>query len=314
MSSFWISFNAVIPFVLYLSYGWAARRAGITDADILKKMNKVTFRCFYPLLMFENMYSMGGSYPLSRAFTLLAMGSLALSMGLAACLIPRILKDPKQIPVMIQGIYRSNILLFALPLVENLFGSSEAHKAAALLVIVVPVYNISATIFLELYSDRGKTSPAKFLYNILTTPLVAGALVGMAFVLLKIPVAPQVMKVIENFSDLTTPLALFILGGTLQFESLGKHLKMLTAALFVKMFCIPALLLVPAVAAGIPPIERFLLTVALYATPVATASFPMAQAYDADADLAGEQVVYTTLAAVPVIFLWIMFLASAGLL
>ncbi len=52
----------------------------------------------------------------------------------------------------------------------------------------------------------------------------------------------------------------------------------------------------------------------LYATPEATASFPMAQAYGADADLAGEQVVLTTVCTVLILFCWIVFMQNTGMI
>ena len=179
--------------------------------------------------------------------------------------------------------------------------------------IVVPVYNVSATIILEMYSGREHSSPLKFLFSILTTPLVFGAWVGLLFKFLNIPIAAPVMKVIDQFADMTTPLALFILGGTLEFASLGKHMKMLSIVMAIKMVLIPAVMLAVSTVAGLSAMERFLMLV-LYATPEATASFPMAQAYGADADLAGEQVVLTTVCTVLILFCWIVFMQNTGMI
>ncbi len=313
MDSFLISFNAVFPFAIYLGFGYAVRRSGLADLEFLRKLNRVAFRAFYPLLMFNNMYSIGDSFPLSGKYFMLAVVSLAVTIAAACIAVPRLVSDRKKIPVLIQGIYRSNILLFAVPLVQNLFGDADVVKAAALVVIVVPVYNISATILLELYSGKENTSPLKFLIAIITTPLIFGAWVGFLFKLLNIPIAAPLMKVIKQFADMTTPLALFILGGTLQFKSLGKHLKLLWVSYIIKQFLIPAAMLAAGIFIGLSPIELFL-GVALYATPVATAAFPMAQAYGADADLAGEQVVFTTVGALFSCFFWILFMQYFNLL
>ncbi|MBQ7535653.1 MAG: AEC family transporter [Stomatobaculum sp.] len=313
MNSFWISFNAVIPFVLYLAFGYGVRRAGLADIAFLRKLNKVSFQAFFPLLMFDNMYTIGDSFPLTAKFFAFAMASFVVTIGGSFAVVPKIIKDQRQIPVIIQGVYRSNILLFAVPLVQNLFGDSEMVMAAALVVIVVPVYNVTATIILEMYSGREKSSPLKFLISILTTPLILGAWVGFLFKLLNVPIAPPVMKVIGQFADMTTPLALFILGGTLEFVSLGKHMKMLTVVMAIKMILVPAGMLFFGTLIGLSTMERFL-ALALYATPVATATFPMAQVYGADADLAGEQVVLTTICSVVILFFWIVFMQSMGMI
>ena len=302
MNSFWISFNAVLPFILYLAFGYGVRRSGMADLPFLRKMNRMAFRAFYPLLMFCNMYTIGDSFPLSMKFLAISVASMFIIIGASCALVPKFIKDPRQIPVIIQGLYRSNILLFAVPL-----------KAAALVIIVVPVYNVSATIILEMYSGREHSSPLKFLFSILTTPLVFGAWVGLLFKFLNIPIVAPVMKVIDQFADMTTPLALFILGGTLEFTSLGRHMKMLSIVMAIKMVLIPAVMLAVSTLAGLSAMERFLMLV-LYATPEATASFPMAQAYGADADLAGEQVVLTTVCTVFILFCWIVFMQSMGMI
>ena len=306
MNSFWISFNAVLPFILYLAFGYGVRRSGMADLPFLRKMNRMAFRAFYPLLMFCNMYTIGDSFPLSMKFLAISVTSMFVIIGSSCVLVPKFIKDPHQIPVIIQGLYRSNILLFAVPLVQNLFGDTEMVKAAALVIIVVPVYNVSATVILEMYSGREHSSPLKFLFNILTTPLVFGAWVGLLFKFLNIPIAAPVMKVIDQFADMTTPLALFILGGTLEFTSLGKHMKMLTIVMAIKMVLIPAVMLAVSTIAGLSSMERFLMLV-LYA-------FPMAQAYGADADLAGEQVVLTTVCTVLILFCWIVFMQNMGMI
>ena len=143
MNSFWISFNAVLPFILYLAFGYGVRRSGMADLPFLRKMNRMAFRAFYPLLMFCNMYTIGDSFPLSMKFLAISVASMFIIIGASCALVPKFIKDPRQIPVIIQGLYRSNILLFAVPLVQNLFGDTEMVKAAALVIIVVPIYNVS---------------------------------------------------------------------------------------------------------------------------------------------------------------------------
>ena len=52
----------------------------------------------------------------------------------------------------------------------------------------------------------------------------------------------------------------------------------------------------------------------MFATPVAAASYPMAQSMDADADLAGEYVVITTVLSIVTMFCWILVLKGWGLI
>ena len=112
---------------------------------------------------------------------------------------------------------------------------------------------------------------------------------------------------------MTSPLALFVLGGTLQFNAIHKNLKYLVPTLGFKLFILPAIMLALGYMVGLRELELFLL-VAVYGTPVAAASYPMAQNMGGDGELAGEFVVISTVAATFTLFLWIFFMKSVGLI
>ena len=72
---------------------------------------------------------------------------------------------------------------------------------------------------------------------------------------------------------------------------------------------IPSIIMMLAVKLQFRPVECFVLF-AMFATPVAAASYPMAQNMGGDGELAGELVVASTVVSVVTIFLWIYFLKS----
>ena len=173
--------------------------------------------------------------------------------------------------------------------------------------IVVPLYNVMAVIVLEYYRGcRPKLLP--LLKKIFTNPLILGALAGGAFTLLGIRVPSVLEAPIHQLSALTTPLALFVLGGTLQFSSIREHLSCLTATLVCKLLVFPAVTLWLSGLLGLQPVERFLL-LSVFATPVATASYPMAESMDGDGKLAAEFVAISTVASVATLFFWLTFFA-----
>ena len=50
---------------------------------------------------------------------------------------------------MIQAVYRSNFVLFAMPLTESVFGQSGLAAASVMVAIIVPFYNVTAVVILE---------------------------------------------------------------------------------------------------------------------------------------------------------------------
>ena len=64
---------------------------------------------------------------------------------------------------------------------------------------------------------------------------------------------------------------------------------------------------------GISGAELFVVF-CMFATPVAAASYPMAQSMGGDADLAGEYVLVSTLLSIVTIFFWILILKNFGMM
>ena len=141
--------------------------------------------------------------------------------------------------------------------------------------------------------------------------LMAAVMVGLVFFFLGIHVPKSLLTPIAAFADATSPVALFVLGGTLHFNAIRGNLKYLVPALSLKLLVLPAVMLALGYAFGLRDLELFLL-VAIYGTPVAAASYPMAQNMGGDGELAGQFVVLSTVASVVTIFLWVYFLNSIG--
>ena len=176
--------------------------------------------------------------------------------------------------------------------------------------IVIPIYNVTAVIILEMFNG-GRVRPSVLLKNVCTNPLIMGAMTGLVFYLLNIKLPASVETPIAQFAALSTPLALFVLGGTLHFSAIRNNLKYVVPSMTLKLLVLPAIITVIATVLGFNNLERFILF-ELYATPVATASYSMAQNMGGDGELAGQFVVLSTTASVVTIFLWVFLFTGIG--
>ncbi|MDO5391913.1 MAG: AEC family transporter [Eubacteriales bacterium] len=310
MENFWVAVNAVVPFCIYIAFGLFTRSIGLVAEDFTKQLNQMVFRAFFPIMMFYNLYSMDLSQKFDGKLVLTGIGSLFVLIALLCLIVPLIVKENSRCGVMIQAIYRSNFVLFAIPLTESVFGSEGVALASMMVAIVVPIYNVVAVIVLE-YFRGGVPKIGQLAKNVLSNPMIMGAIVGLVFFGLHMHLPACVEKPVKAFSDLSTPLALFVLGSTLHFSSIRKNLKYLVSALGLKLVIIPSIIMVLAVKLQFRPVECFVLF-AMFATPVAAASYPMAQNMGGDGELAGELVVTSTVVSVFTIFLWIYFLKNIG--
>ncbi len=309
---FLLALNAVVPFILYMTFGYVVVHGfKLTDSEFLSRLNRLVFRCFFPILMFNNFSKMdfsggvkGGFIVFTGTAILLLIAILVLTMGF-------FVKENARKGVVIQAIFRSNAILFALPLAESVFGDEGITAASMLTAIVVPLYNIFAVIVLEYYSGQ-KPSVKKLLKGIITNPLIMGAIAGTLFLVLKLQFPTCVSKPIKAIADMTTPISLFILGGTLKLTSFRRDAKVITISMFLKLIVIPAIVLVAMLPFAFTPAQRFTVF-AVFATPVAVSSFTMAANMGGDADLAGEFVAVSTIVSLFTLFVWIVFLKSMGI-
>ncbi len=312
MESLQIALNAVLPFLIYMGLGYFTRISGIADETFISKLNQVIFQIFFPIMMFYNLYDRDPD--LEFDFMLAAVSVLSvLGLILILCLlVPALVKENPRRGVLIQGIYRSNFVLFAVPLTESIFGSAGVAVASMLVAIIIPIYNVAAILVLE-YFRGGKTSPAALAKKVLANPMIMGAIAGALVIFLQIRLPVCIDRPLSQLSAMTTPLALFVLGGTLRFSSMKRNLKYLIPAITVKLVLLPALALIIAFALSFPALERFVYFT-MFATPAAAASYPMASNMGGDSALAGELVVLSTCASVITIFLWVFFMNTLGLL
>ena len=297
MENFLFALNTVLPFLLYIAFGYGVRMSGLADEDFMKRLNKVIFQAFFPILMFNNLYSIPEGMTLNLRLVAVAIISVLLLQAVLLAVVPRLVKENERRGVIIQAIYRSNFVLFGIPLATSVFGEEGTLLATMMVAIVIPVYNITAVSVL--------------IKNILKNPMIRGALLGFIFHILGIKLPVSVEGPIKQFANLTTPLALFVLGGTLHFNAIGGNLKYVVPSMTFKMVILPAVILAVATLLGFSGVERFVYF-EMYATPVATASYAMAQNMGGDGELAGQFVVLSTVASVVTIFLWVYFLNSIG--
>jgi len=312
MESFLIAVNAVMPFLIYISFGYGVVKSGLADEAFMNKLNKVVFRAFFPLLMFNNMYQLKRDFSLNLTLVATAVLSVLFLQALLLLVVPRLVKENPRRGVIIQAIYRSNFVLFGIPLAANLFGDDGSALASMMVAIVIPVYNVTAVIILEMFrGDGGKTNPLVLVRNVCTNPLILGAAVGLVFFALRIKLPSSVEGPVSQFAGMTTPLALFVLGGTLHFSAIRGNLKYIVPSMTLKLALLPLLITALATVLGFSNVERFVIF-EMYATPVATASYSMAQNMGGDVELAGQFVVLSTAASVVTIFLWVYLFTSIG--
>ena len=311
--SFMVAFNAVAPFLILLGIGFAAVRLRWTDRAFMDRLNALNYKLFFPFLMFNNVYGAKPENMPSLKLILTGVLSVSLLVVLLVIIVPRIVKENPRRGVIIQGIFRSNFIIYGIPLTTYVFGEEKSSVCGMMILIMVSLFNVTGVIVLELFREGGKVRPGKLLKGIAMNPLLQGCVVGLAFYLFQIRLPQFIATPVSSLAGMATTLALVVLGANLKFDELKQNSRTVAAVLAVRLVLLPVVMVAFAYLIGLRGVELFLILM-IFGTPVATSSYPMAVNMGGDGPLAGQLVFVSTVASLATIFLFIFTLSRLGLL
>ena len=312
MENFILSLNVVLPLFLIMAVGYLLLRIGLLDDTVLPKLNSLVFKAFLPMMLFNNIYHSDLESMMNPKLILTAVVSILVIFGVLCLVIPRIEKDGPRRGAMVQGIFRSNYIIFGVPIVSGVFGEQGLGVVSILSAFAIPLFNVLSVVALEIFS-HGTVNKNRIVKGIVTNPLIIASLLGVVFLLAGIPIPTPVEEALADMSAIATPLGLVSLGGFFKFADTKRYLKQLIIVVAGRLVVCPAIFLPVFVSMGFRGVDLMALATMMGA-PIAVSSFIMAQQQGADADLAGQAVVYTALFSIFTMFLIIFGLKQLALI
>ena len=309
------SANVVVPIFLLIILGYFLTRIKLWDEHFLKVANQVCFKCLLPVLLFYNVATANIYEVFNLELIIYSCLCACLLCGVLFFIVPLFIKDKKRRGVMIQGTFRSNFLLFGVPLGLSIGGNEGAVLAAVVAAFYVPVINMLSVISLYVFSDSEKKNLKSALLGIIKNPLIIGGVTGLIFSLIRNSIGFELPTMIDttlsNIKSAATPLAFLILGGDLKFGNLFKNIKYSAMSVLGKVVLIPSVMLVLSSLLGFDKLEMAIL-IAIFATPNAVSSYAMARNYEADYELAGEIITLGTILSIFTMFVFITLSKTFG--
>lgn len=327
MDSLLFALQAVLPIVLTVAIGYGIKRLGWIAADMAKVINKLVFRLFLPAMLFLNVYKIDDLASLELDSILYAALMILLIFVLAVPAVMAVTPRGERRGALLQACFRSNYALIGIPLAESLFGQAGVSVASVLSAVSVPLFNVLAVISLSVFRKGGTRPSVKgILLGIVKNPLIQSIFLGILALALRgiltevgIPfrltdIRP-IYTVLGYLSNLATPLALLMLGVQFEFSAVKTLRREILFGVLARVVAVPLLGLGCAYLffRGHFGGAEFAALVALFATPVAVSSVPMAQEMGADHTLAGQLVVWTTLLSAVSVFTASFLLRLAGI-
>ena len=280
-------------------------------------MNKLVFRVFLPSMLFLNVYNIRDFGTIDLGYIAYSAIVVLLIFGLSLPAVIWFEKRSGRRGVLLQATFRSNYALIGIPLAQSLFGDEGAMIATVLSAAVIPLFNVLAVISLTVFRSGGeKPSVKKILLDIVKNPLIQSiafglvvlgirAIVANAQISFRLDEIQPLFTVLRYLSNLATPLALLVLGAQFEFSAISALKREIIFGTVIRTVIVPILgvgmawLFFSDIFDG----AHFAAFVAMFATPVAVSSVPMAQEMDGDTELAGQLVIWTTLVSAVSVFL-----------
>lgn len=315
MGNLLFSCNVVVPIFLLIMLGYGLTRLKLWDGSFLKVANNLCFKCFLPVLLFYNVATANIFEVFNGKLIIYACLCACALCGVLFLIVPLFIKDKKRIGVMIQGTFRSNFLLFGVPLGLSIGGDKGAVLAAVLASFYVPVINMLSVISLYAFSDSKSKNLKSALLGIIKNPLIIGGVSGLVFSLIRNYIGFELPEMVDttlfNIKSIATPFAFIILGGDLKFGNMLRNIKLSALSVLGKIVIIPAVMITLSWLLGFDKLEMAIL-IAIFATPNAVSSYAMAQNYEADYELAGEIITLGTLLSVVTMFVFVTLSKTLG--
>ncbi|MDR2633078.1 MAG: AEC family transporter [Treponema sp.] len=315
------SFNAIAPVLFAVALGWLiAWRKDINERDI-GVLNKLCFRYLLSLHIFNSTLSIDYYAEFNLKLLLFTAGSIFLTASLAWIIFTATIKEPARRCIFIVSAFRSNNIIYALPLAVNLFGESGTKAAAMLVPVTIILFNLFTVIAMVYHShlllSPEEASPLdgalkRTVLDIGKNPLIIGSVLGIVLSVCHIDLPLFLSNGIRSVALTGTPISLVLLGAQIDLRTLAHHIVPVFKACMLRLVIVPGIMLPLIIGLGFRGPELGALMV-VFGAPCAVTNLVMARNYQMDPAFAAQTVYLSTVLSMLTMFGIISVLRVLGL-
>lgn len=288
--------NQMIQLFLIIGLGYFMQKKKILNDELNTKLNFIVISITTPALIFSSVCTTSISEKSMVIYTL----AIATAVYVALPVISFVLVKLMRIPMHQKGLYMfmtifSNTGFMGYPIMKALFGNDAVFYTALFNIL----FNLEVFTLGVILMNYGKDVKMKLNPKNILSPGVVASIVAIFIYFLEIPVPSVIANCFEMVGDMTTPLAMMIIGATLaniKFKDLFTELRLYYFTV-VKQVILP-IIVFPVIAYFIsnPLIQG--ITLVNIAMPVANSAVLFAKQYGGDVELAAKSIFITTLVSV----------------
>jgi predicted permease len=303
-----LAITAPVFFMLFL--GLVLKRVNWIDDNFIRVASGLVFNVTMPALLFLGILHADLHAAMKPSvlifFSVATLLSFVLAWGWAIWRCPEADRG-----VYVQGAFRGNNGVIGLALAASMYGAYGISMGAILAGLVILFYNALSSIVLAVYSPVMKSDPWSLFVGIVRNPLIISVLAAIPFAYWQISLPGWLQESAQNLGNMTLPLALICVGGTLSLASLRESSQLAISASLVKMVGLPFFATLAGWLCGFRGADLGILFL-YFAAPTASSSYVMAREAHGNHQLAAAIVVITTVAAAITTNIGVFFLQWGG--
>ncbi|MDR3049310.1 MAG: AEC family transporter [Elusimicrobiota bacterium] len=316
MEIFLFSFNAIAPILFIMALGWfIAWRGHIGEEDKLF-LNKLCFKYLLPFQLFCSTVSIDFYAEFNSKMVIFCISAILALAFIGFCLFTLTMKDRHKRCIFIVCAFRSNNIIYALPLAINMFGDAGLKAAAMLVPITIIMFNLLSVIAFVYYSQNADTDIGTALkhtlIDICKNPLITSSVLGIVMSLLGVSIPQFLEKGVFTVGALGPPMALLLLGSQIDLKKLTGNIKPVLGLCLMRLVIVPAVIAPFMVYFGFRGAHLGALFVA-FAAPCAVTNMIMARMYNVAPEFSAQSVYLTTVLSLATMFCGISLFRWLGL-
>ena len=297
---------------------WEKLKLFKNPKEFFNQIDRFVFHFALPVYIFNQIAGADIDAIFNINLVIYCVSGILISFFLLTFTVPLFIKEKSSSGAFIQGVYRANYAMLAVPLAGFLYGDLGAGTGALMLPFAVTLFNLLAVVILTINADEpgnpeNKNHISKMLPGIIKNPLIIASIISLPFMIFKISFPPAVQKSMDSIAGMSSPLALISLGAGIDLQVLKNKVKLSLVASLLRTVVWPVIFVVPAVLLGFRDAGLVAIFV-LFAAPTAVTSYIMAKNMKSDYELAGQIVVLTTIICPATIFIGSLIMKSLGLI
>lgn len=287
-------------------------RTGMINDGFVEVSSKLVFNFSLPALLFISISKTRFDKIANFEVVVYALLATLLAYVVLELIARMLVPDRRNQGVFVQGGFRSNMGIIGLAYCANAYGDMGLASASLYMGIITMLYNILAVITLS----RGVEQPQGWrtmLVNIIKNPLIISIVLAWMVSWFQLRPPQLLIHTGQYFANLSLPLALLCAGATLSFKALRQDISTTLLASACKILFVPLGFVAGGLLLGFRGMDIGIILL-MASAPTASASYVMARTMGANAQLAANIIVVTTLGSVITTSAAIMMLKSAGVM